>query len=47
VDTHEKVEAFIPVVDELFEHVGGGGMMTLEEVNVIKYSLGKSKQPAA
>lgn len=43
VDTEEKVKAFIPVVDELFEHVGGGGMMTLEQVNVITYSHGRSK----
>jgi uncharacterized protein len=43
VDTDAKVQAFIPVVDELFETAGGGGMMTLEQVNVIKYTHGKNK----
>jgi uncharacterized protein len=47
VDTHEKVQAFIPIVDELFEKAGGGGMMTLEDMNIIKYTHGKSEPSPA
>ncbi|MGE5315630.1 MAG: DUF190 domain-containing protein [Acidobacteriota bacterium] len=45
VDTEEKIAAFIPVVDELFEQVGCGGMMTQERVTVVKYTQGKSAPP--
>ncbi len=47
VDTDVKVQAFIPVVDALLEKSGGGGMMTLEQVNVIKYTHGKNEPAAA
>jgi uncharacterized protein len=42
VDTEEKVKAFLFVVDKLLESAGGGAMVTLEKVNVIRYSAGKS-----
>jgi Uncharacterized conserved protein len=42
VDTEEKIKTFLSVVDTLLESAGGGAMVTLEKVNVIKYSAGKS-----
>jgi PII-like signaling protein len=47
VDTEEKIRGFIPIVDDLFEKVGGGGMITQEHVDVIKYTQGKSQQVPA
>jgi uncharacterized protein len=41
VDTNEKVTAFLPTVNDLLESSGGGAMITLEKVNVIRYSHGK------
>lgn len=40
VDTEEKVKQFLSVVDELFEKVGCGGMVTIEKADVIKYTQG-------
>ena len=39
--TNEKVNAFLPTVNELLESSGGGAMVTLEQVNIIRYSHGK------
>jgi PII-like signaling protein len=41
VDTEERITSFIPFVDKLFEEIGCGGMLTLEKVDVIKYTHGK------
>jgi PII-like signaling protein len=41
VDTEEKIRDFLPVVDELFEKVGCGSMMTIERTEIIKYRPGK------
>lgn len=41
VDREETIKAFLPEVDRLFEAAGCGGMMTLEKVEVIRYSTGK------
>lgn len=41
VDTEEKIEGFLPVVNELFEQCGKGGLITVENVEVIYY---KSKK---
>jgi PII-like signaling protein len=41
VDTVEKIEAFLPVVNDLFEQCGKGGLITIENVDVIYY---KSKK---
>jgi PII-like signaling protein len=43
VDTEEKISAFLPIVNELLESAGGGAMVSLEKVNVIRYSHGKSE----
>ena len=41
VDTEENIKKFLPVVDEMFEKVGCGGMMTIEKAEIIKYAHGK------
>jgi uncharacterized protein len=41
VDTEEKIRDFLPVVDELFNKVGCGSMMTIEKAEVIHYKAGK------
>lgn len=41
VDTEEKIREFLPEVDALFEKAGGGGLITMEKVEVIKYTQGK------
>ena len=41
VDTVEKIEGFLPLVNELFEQCGKGGLITIENVDVIYY---KSKK---
>lgn len=42
VDTEEKIQSFLPVVNEMIESSGGGAMVTLEKVDVIRYSHGKT-----
>lgn len=37
VDNAEKIEAFLPVVNALFDQCGRGGMITTENVDVIYY----------
>ncbi len=41
VDTEEKIKAFLPIVDEFFEKVGCGGMVTIERAEIVKYTHGK------
>jgi uncharacterized protein len=41
VDAPEKIETFIPIVNDLFEQCGRGGLITIENVEVIYY---KSKK---
>ncbi len=40
VDTEEKIRAFLPEVDALFERSGCGGMITLEKATVLRYTPG-------
>ena len=42
VDTNEKIEALIPEVDAMIEKANCGAMMTMEKVDVRKYSAGKN-----
>ena len=42
VDAEEKINAFLPVLDQMV----GGGLVTLEKVRVINYRAGK-EAPAA
>jgi PII-like signaling protein len=37
VDTEEKIQGFLPVVDQLLEQAGCGAMVTLEKVEVLHY----------
>ena len=41
VDTSEKIEALIPEIDAMIEEAHCGAMMTIEKVDVRKYSAGK------
>jgi PII-like signaling protein len=37
VDTEEKIEAFVPILDEMVQE----GLLTLEKVQVIRYQARK------
>ena len=37
VDHAEKIDSFIPVVNDLFERCGRGGLITVEKVEVLYY----------
>src|SRR5499425_25353 len=37
VDQAEKIDSFIPVVNDLFEKCGRGGLITVEKVDVLYY----------
>jgi PII-like signaling protein len=37
VDGDKKIDAFIPVVNDLFEKCGRGGLITVEKVDVLYY----------
>ncbi len=39
VDKQEKIEAFIPFVEEIFELSKSGGLITLERAEIIKYTF--------
>ncbi|RPI04821.1 MAG: DUF190 domain-containing protein [Ignavibacteriae bacterium] len=43
VDTEEKIQMFLPMMNELIESSGGGALVTLEKVNVIRYTHGKTE----
>jgi PII-like signaling protein len=44
VDEEKKIEQFVPVLNELFEEANSGGLITMEKVNIIKYTVSnKSK----
>lgn len=43
VDKVDKIEKFIPVLDEIFESSNCAGLITLEKAEVIKYTSTKSK----
>jgi uncharacterized protein len=41
VDSEEKIGQFQNIINELFESTGCGGLITLETVEIIKYTHGK------
>jgi hypothetical protein len=41
VDTEEKIRAALPAIDALMEAAGGGGLVTLEKAEIIKYTHGR------
>lgn len=42
VDTAENINRFLPQVEQLLDDVGCGGMITLENAEVIRYLRGKN-----
>ncbi len=40
VDTPEKIQAFLPVVEAMFERGGCGGLITVERAEIIRYTRG-------
>jgi len=38
VDEAEKIEKFIPLVNEIFENSKSGGLITIEKAEIIKYT---------
>ena len=41
VDTEKKIEEFIPLLNQIFDEANSGGMITMEKVNIIKYTVAK------
>lgn len=37
VDTAEKINKFLPLLNAMFEEANSGGLITMEEVDIIKY----------
>ncbi len=42
VDEVEKIEEFIPIVDDIFEKADCGGLITMEKVEIIKYKANRT-----
>jgi len=42
VDTEEKIRTVLPVLDAMMEESGGGGLVTLEKAEIVKYTHGRS-----
>ncbi len=42
VDTEEKIREALPQLDAMMEAAGGGGLVTLEKAEIIKYTHGRS-----
>ena len=43
-DEEEKINRFLPVLHDLFESAQSGGLITMENVRVIKYLHGQDKE---
>ncbi len=43
VDSIEKIENFIPLINEIFEKANCGGLITMEKMQIIKYTADKNK----
>src|SRR5579872_4639880 len=43
VDSEEKINAFLPVLDKMIN--GGSGLVTIEKVQVLQYGTGSIGQP--
>jgi PII-like signaling protein len=41
VDTEEKIQKFLPILDELLEISNSGGLVTLEQATIIKHFASK------
>ena len=42
VDEVQKIEEFLPVLHDIFEEAGSGGLITMEKVEIIKYVKGEN-----
>ncbi len=42
VDEVQKIEGFLPVLHDIFEEAGSGGLITMEKVEIIKYVKGEN-----
>ncbi len=42
VDTEEKIRAALPQFEAMIEESGGGGLVTLEKAEIIRYTHGQS-----
>ena len=40
VDTADKINSFVKIVENLFEHTKSGGLITMEKAEVIRYKPG-------
>ena len=38
VDELKKIEAFIPLIENIFEQAGCGGLITIEKAEIIRYT---------
>lgn len=38
VDEQKKIEAFLPIVEQIFEEANCGGLITIERAEIIKYT---------
>jgi PII-like signaling protein len=43
VDVEEKIRAFLPRLEAMLEEAGGGGLITLEKAEVIRYTPGAGR----
>jgi PII-like signaling protein len=41
-DAEEKINAFLPRLSALIEQSGGGGLVTMEKVQIIRYTHGRA-----
>jgi len=41
VDQNDKIEKFLPIIDDLFTRAKCGGLITIERAEVIKYTAGE------
>lgn len=41
VDSEEKIRTLLPALDAMLEAAGNGGLITLEKVEIIKYTQGR------
>jgi len=39
VDEEKKIEKFIPTLNNIFEEANSGGLITMEKVDIIKYTV--------
>jgi hypothetical protein len=44
VDAEKKIEEFIPMLNDIFEQANSGGLITMEKVNIIKYTVAKKNE---